>query len=59
MCFQHAQESRVLSQPDRAPLPTAMQSIPSAELQFWEEKWDNLVVCGSNFNNQASHFLNS
>lgn len=56
MCFQ---ESEALSEPNRAPLPNAMQSIPCAESPFWEEKWDNLIVYGSDFNNQASHFLNS
>lgn len=33
-----------------------MQSNPCAESQLWEEKWDRLVVWGSDFNNQASNF---
>lgn len=59
MGFQPAQESKTMSEPDHAPLPTAVLSAPCAELQFREEKWDHLKVCGSDFNNQAGHFLNS
>lgn len=58
-CFQPVQESKALSEPERAPLPTPVLSTPCAESPFWEEKWDHLTVCGSDFNNQASHFLNS